>query len=91
MSDNHNVDLLKNIVLRACDELLRYKKNGKCNVNMWWWNSWAKDEIQKKREAYMEMTKNPTDETKNEYRRRLKKSCQESSCWSYEGRSCEKD
>ena len=39
---------------------------------MWWWNSGAKDEIQKKKEAYKEMTKNPTEETQNEYSR-LKK------------------
>ena len=42
---------------------------------MWWWNSGAKDDIQKKKEAYKEMTKNHTEETKNEYRR-LKKAAE---------------
>ena len=72
MSDNHS-DLwgsFRESVLKACDEVCGYKKNRKCNVNMyWWWNSGAKDEIQKKKEAYIEMTNNPTEETKNEYRR----------------------
>ena len=45
-------------VLKACNELCGYKKNGKCIVNMWWWNSGVKDGIQKK--AYKEMEKNPT-------------------------------
>ena len=39
---------------------------------MWWWKSGVKDEIQKKKEACKEMTKNPTEETQNEYKR-LKK------------------
>ena len=47
-------------------------KNRKCNVNTWWWNSGAKDKIQKKKEAYKEMKKNPTEKTQDEYRR-LKK------------------
>ena len=58
MSDNHN-DLwgsFKEGVLKVCNEVCGYKKNRKCNVNMWWWNSGAKDEIQKKQEAYKEMT-----------------------------------
>ena len=74
MSDSHN-DLwgsFKECVLKACDEVCGYRKNMKCNVNMWWWNSGVKDEIQKKKEAYKEMTNNPTEETQNEYMR-LKK------------------
>ena len=47
-----------------------YKKNRKRKANMWWWNSGVKDDIQKKKEAYIQMTRNPTE--KNEYRR-LKK------------------
>ena len=75
MSDN-NHDLCgssKESVLKACDEVCGYNKNRKCNVNAWWSNSWVKDEIQMKKEAYKEMTNNPTEETLNEYRRRLKK------------------
>ena len=57
-------------MLKACNEVCGYQKNRKCNVNTyWWWKSWAKDEIQKKKEAYIEMTNNHTEETKNEYRR----------------------
>ena len=58
MSDNHN-DLwgsFKESVLKVCDEVCGYKKNRKCNVNTWWWNSGEKDEIQMKKEAYKEMT-----------------------------------
>ena len=36
-----------------------YKENRKCNVNTWWWNSEVNDEIQRKKEAYKEMTKRP--------------------------------
>ena len=32
------------------------RKNRKCDVIMWWWNSGVKDEIQEKNEAYKEMT-----------------------------------
>ena len=53
----------------ACDEVCGYKKNRKCKANMWWWNSGAKDEIQKKEEAYKEMKKNQIEKAKNEYRR----------------------
>ena len=51
LSDNQN-DLwgsFKEGVLKASDEVCRYKKNRKCNANMWWWNSGAKDEIKKHR------------------------------------------
>ena len=53
-------------MLKACDELSEYTKNRKCNADTWWWNSWVKDEIQKKEVEYKEMKNNPTKETKNE-------------------------
>ena len=65
-------DLLKKAALQACDEVCWYKKSRNCNVGTWRQNSGAKDEMQKKKEAYKEMTNNPTEETQNEYRR-LKK------------------
>ena len=64
--------IFKESVLMACDEVCGYYENRKCNVNTWWWNSGAMDEIQKKKEAYIEILKNPTVETRNEYRRLLK-------------------
>ena len=50
LSDNNN-DLWRFLkgVLKACDEVCAYKKYRKCNVNMWWRNSEAKDEIQKRK------------------------------------------
>ena len=48
-------------MLKACDEVHRHIKIRKCNVNMRWWNSGIKDEIQKKNVSYKEMTTNPTD------------------------------
>ena len=75
MSDNH-IDLwgsFSESELKACDEVCGYKKNRKCNVNTWWWNSGVKDEIKKKKYVYKEIKKIPTEETQNEYRRRLKK------------------
>ena len=71
MSDN-NHDLwryLKQGVLKACNEICGYKKNRQCNVNMWYWNSWVKGAIQRKKAAYKAMINNPTEETKSEYRR----------------------
>ena len=40
-----------------------------CKCNMWWWSCGVKDDIQRK---YEEITKNPTEETQNVFRR-LKK------------------
>ena len=57
MSDKHDLwGSFKEGVLKACDEVCGYKKNMTYNINMWWWNSGAKDEIKKKKEAYKEMT-----------------------------------
>ena len=36
-------------VLRDSEEVFGYKKNSKCNVNTWCWNSGAKDEMQQRR------------------------------------------
>ena len=65
MSDNHN-DLwgsFREGVLKACGVVCGYDENRECNVNTWWRNSGVKDEIQKKKEAYKEMTNNPNEET----------------------------
>ena len=56
-------------VLMACDKECGYKKNRNFNVKTWWWNSRAKYEAQRKKEAYNEMKRNLTEETKNEYRK----------------------
>ena len=67
MFDNHN-DLygsFKESVLKVCDEVCGYNKNRKCNVSTWWWSIWVKDEMQKKKEAYKQTMKNPTEETQN--------------------------
>ena len=61
MSDNNN-DLLGSFsesVLKACDEVCGYEKNRKCNVSTLWWNSGAKDEIQRRKEACKEFKKIP--------------------------------
>ena len=50
-------------ILKACNKVCEYKKNRKCNVNMWRWNSGLMDEIQKK-EAYKEMKKIPLKKPK---------------------------
>ena len=52
-------------MLMACYEVCGYKENKTCNVNTWWWNSGAKDETQRKKEAYEEMPNNPSEETQN--------------------------
>ena len=73
MSDNQN-DIWGSFkgALRACEEVCGYNKNRKCNVNTGWWNSGLREEIQQQQVAYEEMTKNPNDETKNEYGRLIK-------------------
>ena len=75
MSDDHRGlwGYSKEGVLKACDEVCGCKKNSKCNVHTWWWNSGANDGMQKEKEAYKEIMNNHTEVTQNEYRR-LKKS-----------------
>ena len=70
MSDNNN-DLWGSFkgVLKVWNEACGYKKSMKCYVKTWWWNIGAKNVIQKNEEAYIEMKKNPTEETKNKYKR----------------------
>ena len=65
MSDHHN-DLWGSFrgVQKTCDEVCGYKKNRKCDVTTWWWNSGAKNEIQKKNDAYKELAKIPQDKHK---------------------------
>ena len=52
MSDNnHDLWEYPKGVLKVCSEVCGYKKNRKCNVNMWSWNSGVKDEIQQKQRS----------------------------------------
>ena len=67
--DNHDLwGSSKERVPKACEEIFGNKKYRKCNVNTWWWNSVVENEIQKKKEAYKYIMKNPTEETQNECR-----------------------
>ena len=55
--DNNLWGSVKEGALKACDGICGYKKNRKCNVNIYGWNSGVKNDIQKKKEEYKEMEK----------------------------------
>ena len=62
LSDNNNDSLIFNEgLLKAYNEVCGYNENRKYNVNTWWWNSWAKDEIQMKKVPLMKPKMNTGD------------------------------
>ena len=59
----------KDGVLKACDEVCGKKKSGKDRGNMWWWNEEVKDTIARKKAAYKELCRFPSQENKIKYKR----------------------
>ena len=56
-------------VLKACDELCGKKKSRRDQGDMWWWNEEAKDTITRKKVAFKELCRFPSEENKNQYKR----------------------
>lgn len=59
-------------LLQACDEICGKKKGRRDRRDTGWWNEEVKEAIARKKEAYKEMRKNGTEESKVKYKR-LKK------------------
>ena len=58
----------KDGVLKACDEVCG-KKSGKGQGDMWWWNEEIKDTIARKKAAFKEPCRFPSEQNKTQYKR----------------------
>ena len=56
-------------VLKACDELCGKKKSRRDQGDMWWWNEEVKDTITRKKAAFKELCRFPSEENKTQYKR----------------------
>ena len=59
----------RNGVLKACDELCGKKKSRRDQGDMWWWNEEVKDTITRKKAAFKELCRFPSEENKTQYKR----------------------
>ena len=59
----------KDGVLKACDEVCRKKKFRRNRGDMWWWNEEVKDTIARKKAAFKELCRFPSEENKTQYKR----------------------
>ena len=59
----------KDGVLKACDEVCGKKKSGRDQGDMWWWNEEGKDTIARKKAAFKQLCRFPSEENKNQYKR----------------------
>ena len=59
----------KNGVLKACDEMCGKKKSRRNQEGMWWWNEEVKDTIARKKPAFKELCRFPSEENKTRYKR----------------------
>ena len=59
----------KDGVLKACDEVCRMKKFRRDRGDMWWWNEEVKDTIARKKAAFKELCRFPSEENKTQYKR----------------------
>ena len=57
-------------VLKACDELCRKKKSRGDQGYMWWWNEEIKDTTTRKKAAFKELCRFPSEQNKTQYRRK---------------------
>ena len=59
----------KDGVPKACDELCVKKKSRRDQGNMWWWNEEVKDTIKRKKAAFKELCRFPSEENMTQYKR----------------------
>ena len=52
----------KDGVLMACDKVCEKKKSRKKRRDMWWWNEEVKDTVAKKKVAFKELYRFPSEE-----------------------------
>ena len=55
-------------VLKACDELCGKKKSRRDQGDMWWWNEEVKNIIARKKVAFKELCRFPSEENKTQYK-----------------------
>ena len=58
----------KDGVLQACDERCGKKKSRRDQGDMWWWNEEVKDTITRKKAAFKEVCRFPSQENKTQYK-----------------------
>ena len=56
-------------VLKACDKLCGKKKSRRDQGDMWWWNEEVKDTITRKKAAFKELCRFPSEQNKTQYKR----------------------
>ena len=56
-------------VLKACDDLCGKKKSRRDQRDMWWWNEEVKDTITRKKAAFKELCRFPSEQNKTQYKR----------------------
>ena len=56
-------------ILKACDELCGKKKSRRDQGDMWWWNEEIKDIITRKKAAFKELCRFPSEQNKTQYKR----------------------
>ena len=54
----------KNGVVKACNKVCGKKKSRRDRWDMWWWNKGVKDTIAKKKAAFKELCRFPSEENK---------------------------
>ena len=59
----------KDGLLKACDEVCGRKKFRRDRGDMWWWNEEVKDIIARKKVAFKELCRLPSEENKTQYKR----------------------
>ena len=59
----------KDGVLKACDQLCGKKKSTRDQGDMWWWNEEVKDIIARKKAAFKELCRFPSEKNKTQYKR----------------------
>ena len=65
----------KDGVLKACDELRGKKKSRRDRGDMWWWNEEVKDTIARKKAAFKELSRFPSEESIQTYKKSNEKNC----------------
>ena len=60
---------IKDGVLKACGEVCG-KKSTRDQKDMWWWNEEVKDTIARKKAAFKELCRFPSEENKTQYKRK---------------------
>ena len=64
-------ETFKDGVLKVCDEVYGKKKSRRDQGDMWWWNEEIKDTMTRKKAAFKELCRFPSEENKNQYKQKV--------------------